>query len=93
VGVHGEDAGIQEIADRDHGLDLAALSGAARPNVRRQLERPVIELGCNRTCQKRRSSGAHDLATGKASPENLRGKPLGLVSLSAESGPPGVRRP
>jgi hypothetical protein len=73
MGVDREDQGIDEVADRDHRLDLTALSGAARQHLRRRLGTYAFQFSRNRV-QKRGRSGAHDLAVNGTQAENLRGK-------------------
>ena len=61
MGVDREDQGVDDVADRDHRLDLTALSGAARQHLRRRLGTYAFQFSRNRM-QKRGRSGAHDLA-------------------------------
>ena len=61
LGVDREDQGVDDVADRDHRLDLAALPGAARQHLRRRLGTYAFQFSRNRV-QKRGRRGAHDLA-------------------------------
>jgi hypothetical protein len=61
MGVDRQDEGIDDLAGRDHRLDLTPLSGAARQHLRRRLGTYAFQFSRNRV-QKSGRRSAHDLA-------------------------------
>jgi len=61
MGVEQQDQAIDDVAGRDHGLNLTALPRAARQHLRRRFGTYAFQFSRNRM-QKRRRSGAHGLA-------------------------------
>ena len=64
LGIEQQDHAIEQIARRDHSLNLPPLPRPARSHFCRQLETNAIQLSRNRI-QKRRRSAAHRLAIGE----------------------------
>src|SRR5262245_2433399 len=86
IGVDQEDAGVDDIADADHALNLAALLGAARQRLGRVQRGRNLDVGRNRI-QERWRAATHDFAVVGNSAKIYVGKPLGLVSLDPPSAP------
>ncbi len=61
MGIQKQDAGIDDVADADHGLDLAALLRPARKRLGGRAHARTVKLG-GYWIEKREGSSAHDLA-------------------------------
>ena len=73
MGIDRENEGIEQVARRDHCLDLTALSCAARQIPRSRSGAGELRLGCDRV-EKWRCGNAHSFAGMERKAKNLNGK-------------------